>query len=138
VRVVLDTDIIVSAILSAKGAARALLDLARGGQIEIVTSSILLDELEDVLARFFPPAAASEIRVAIEEIAYLVEPAEVPAVTRDPDDDQVPAAAIAGDSVYIISRDADLLVLGEYEGVRILEPAAALRAVRAASGDQER
>lgn len=130
-RVVFDTNIIVSGILSARGAARALLDLARLGHITLVTSPVLLDELEDVLTRFVPRAAAGEIRSAVEEIADVVGPVEVPSVTRDPDDDHVLATATAGNVAYIVSRDHDLLTLGAYQEIPILAPAPALHTVRA-------
>lgn len=130
VRVVLDTNIIVSGILSKRGAAHALLDLARSGAIDLVTSPVLLDELEEVLERFMPRAAASEIRTAIEEVAYIVDPANILAITRDPDDGHVLAAAVAGHAVYVVTRDHDLLTLVEYEDVTILEAAPALHRVR--------
>ncbi|HZS93963.1 MAG TPA: putative toxin-antitoxin system toxin component, PIN family [Chloroflexota bacterium] len=50
---------------------------------------------------------------------------------RDPDDDHVLATAITGNAAYIVSRDRDLLTLGVYESVPIMEPAAALKAIRA-------
>jgi uncharacterized protein len=130
VRVVLDTNIIISGILSATGASRAILDLVRQGQIEVITSSVLLEELEDVLTRFMPRAAATEIRHAIEELAYLVEPETVPAVTRDPDDDHVLAAATTGHATYVVTRDHHLLSLKSRQGVELLEPAPALAVIR--------
>jgi uncharacterized protein len=49
--------------------------------------------------------------------------ANVPAiepVCRDPDDDHVLAAALAAKADAIVTGDADLLVLGAYQGIRIL------------------
>ena len=129
-RVVFDTNIVVSGILSAKGASRALLDFARHGQIELISSLTLLDEMEDVLGRFMPRAAAIEIRDAVQEFASLVDPVNVPTVTRDPDDDHVLAAALDGRAAYVITRDRDLLDLERYEGIEILQPAPALAAIR--------
>lgn len=126
VRVVLDTDVVVSGTLSATGASRAILDLARSGQVEISTSMVLLEELEDVLGRCMPRAAAAEIRSAMEEFAHIVEPEHVPVVARDRDDDQVLAAAVTTGANSIITRDGDLLVLDSYEGIKILEPEPAL------------
>jgi uncharacterized protein len=131
VHIVLDTNVIVSGILSATGASRAILDLARRGQVNIMTSEVLLEELEDVLGRFMPRAAAAEIRVAIEELAIIVEPEHVPEVARDRDDDHVLAAAVAAGANSIVTRDRDLLILDSYDGIEILEPAPALEMIRA-------
>jgi len=130
VHIVLDTNVIVSGILSATGASRAILDLARRGQVDIMTSAVLLEELEDVLGRFMPRAAAAEIRVAFEELAIIVEPEHVPEVARDRDDDHVLAAVAAGAN-SIVTRDRDLLILDSYDGIKILEPALALEMIRA-------
>jgi putative PIN family toxin of toxin-antitoxin system len=132
-RAVLDTNIVVSGILSATGASRALLELARRGQVELVTSLTLLEELEDVLGRFMPRAAATEIRTAVQELSYLVEPTRVPIVTRDPDDDHVLAAAVTGQASYVVTRDRDLLDLGRHQGIEILQPAPALALLREGS-----
>ena len=120
----------VSGILSATGAARAVLDYARHGQFELVTSTVLLEELEEVLERFIGQEAAAEIRVAFGELAEIVEPAEVPSVSRDPDDDHVVAAAVHGRSDAIVTRDDDLLSLSTYGAVRIIKPADFLEELR--------
>jgi uncharacterized protein len=38
-------------------------------------------------------------------------------VTRDPDDDQIIACAMAGGVEAVVSGDDDLLTIGEYRGV---------------------
>ncbi|MGH2659911.1 MAG: putative toxin-antitoxin system toxin component, PIN family, partial [Actinomycetota bacterium] len=50
-------------------------------------------------------------------------PTEVPRVARDPDDDEVLAAAVVGAAEAIVTGDRDLLSLGTCEGIRILTPA---------------
>lgn len=129
-RVVLDTNIVVSGILSATGAGRAVLDYARHGRFELITSPILLEELEEVLERIVEAEAAAEIRVAFGELAEIVEPAHVPKVSRDPDDDHVVAAAVQGGADVIVTRDKDLLTLSSHDAVRILKPADFLAELR--------
>ena len=52
---------------------------------------------------------------------------ELHGVAPDPDDDAIVSCAIEGDADYIVSGDTHLLGLGEYEGVRIVEPAEFVR-----------
>lgn len=56
-------------------------------------------------------------------MSAVVEPAEIPTVCRDPDDDQVLAAAIMRRVTFIVTGDRDLLDLGSHEGVEIITPA---------------
>jgi predicted nucleic acid-binding protein len=47
---------------------------------------------------------------------------KVSAVTRDPSDDQVIACAVAARVDYLVTGDDDMLVLAEYQGIRIVTP----------------
>lgn len=122
-RVLLDTNVLISAILF-RGLPRTLLSGAIRGELDLVTSPALLDELQAVLARRFefPPELARAVMGELESLADVVVPDDVPAVSRDPDDDQVLAAAVAGDVEAIVTGDADLLVLEMQRGIRILKP----------------
>lgn len=122
-RVLLDTNVLVSAVLFA-GLPRTLLDHALRGEFLLVTGALLLDEFEDVLReRFgFDRAAARLTRAEVEAVAELAVPATVQAVSRDPDDDIVLATAVAGQAAVIVTGDRDLLVLGSHGGVPIRTP----------------
>lgn len=122
-RVLLDTNVLVSAILFG-GLPRQLLDRGLRGDLGLFTSAALLDELEDVLRdRFaFERAAARSTRAELEAVADLVAPLTVPAVSRDPDDDIVLATAVAGSVAVIVTGDRDLLVLESHAGIPIWTP----------------
>ena len=133
-RVVLDTNIVVSGLLW-RGTPRDVLDVARRKLITIFTSTVLLDELADV---FSPPHLAPVIaanstsptflmqRYAM--LAQLVVPAEIGRVVeRDIDDDAVIArCALGAGAELIVSGDPHLLNLKTYQGIRIVPPAEAL------------
>ncbi|MGZ4105023.1 MAG: putative toxin-antitoxin system toxin component, PIN family [Actinomycetota bacterium] len=123
-RVVLDTNVLLSAI-SFGGVPRRLLQAVIDGRLRLVTSRHLLDEFEEILEEKFgfSKAAAVETRSELEVLAEIVEPVDVPKECRDPDDDQVLAAAQAGAAEVIVTGDRDLLVLEWYNNIEILPPA---------------
>jgi putative PIN family toxin of toxin-antitoxin system len=51
-------------------------------------------------------------------------------IVRDPNDDMIIATARRADAAYIVSRDNDLLVLQQYEGITIITPEAFMALVR--------
>ena len=128
-RVVLDTNVLVSAILSADGPPRRLLNHARAGAYELCTSPVLLAELLDVLSRAkfasrMTRAGVTPIAIVLEvrRISLLVTPDRVPdVILDDPDDDHVLACAVVADAMLIVSGDKHLLGIGgNYCGIRIV------------------
>jgi putative PIN family toxin of toxin-antitoxin system len=135
VRAVLDTNTLVSAVISPSGSPRRLLDAARAQVFELCTSATLLAELLDVLprAKFATRLAKAgltpqSIIADLRRLAYLATPLHVPAViAQDPDDDHVLACALAASADFIVSGDKHLHNLGgTYQGIPILTPAQAL------------
>jgi uncharacterized protein len=133
VRVVLDTNIVVSGLLW-KAAPRQVLDVAREQRITLYTSSVLLDELAEVLSRehLASVIAANQASPAFlmqryAMLAQLVIPASIGRVVpKDIDDDAIIACALGADAEFIVSGDAHLLNLKRYQGIDIVNPAAAL------------
>lgn len=135
-RAVLDTNVLVSGILH-EGTSRGVLDAARRRAFEWSTSPVLLRELEEVLERFLPRPVVGETLTALEELAVVVEPADVPRVTRDPDDDHVVAAAVAAGASFLVTGDKDLMALAGYEGFEIIAPVEFLRVLAQAPEGSE-
>lgn len=131
-RVVLDTNVVVSALLWA-GIPGELIHLARDGRVDMVTSAPLLAELTDVLERprFAARVAASGLTIdqmvdGYAALAHLVRPEPVAGVAPDPDDDVVLGTALAGNADLIVSGDAHLLGIGKFQGISITQAASAV------------
>jgi putative PIN family toxin of toxin-antitoxin system len=120
VRVVLDTNVLVSA-LHFGGRPRHLLDDVLRGDHALIVGPAILGELDAVLVETCGWASdrAAAARAEVEAIAEVVLPLAVPRVCRDPDDDQVLAIAVAGAADVLVTGDADLLALSVHGGVRI-------------------
>lgn len=141
-RIVLDTNLVFSALLW-RGATHRLLSLLRDHPAaQLCSSPTLLEELSEVLTR---PAATRQLAVIGRSprdvladylaIIELVEPQPLPQpVCRDPDDDHVLACALAATADLIISGDRDLRDLGTFGDIRILSPTEALAAFTSSGG----
>lgn len=70
-----------------------------------------------------PPGEVDEVVELIALASHIVRPALTRDLVRDPDDNRVLEAAIAGNADVIVTGDADLLDLQVVERVRILTPA---------------
>jgi predicted nucleic acid-binding protein len=69
----------------------------------------------------------------MRQLAEVIVPPPLPQpVCRDPDDDHVLACALAAQADLIVSGDADLLNLREYQSIRIVAAAEALRLIERA------
>ena len=120
-RVVLDTNVLVSAFFW-EGNEQDILRRCRDGQMQSVTSTSILRELERVLLRKFG-MPEEMVRAYVKEvimISDLVFPrGELRVIERDPADDLILETAMLGRADIIVSGDDHLLRLGSYEGVMI-------------------
>jgi putative PIN family toxin of toxin-antitoxin system len=110
------------------GNPRRVLNAARSRTIDIFASPALIAELSKVLVRErferrleSVQSSAAKIIDEYQALATTVNVQHIgPTISRDPDDDEVVACAIAADCDFIVSGDRDLLDLKEYRGIEIL------------------
>lgn len=140
VRIVLDTNVVLSALLWRGTPYHHLFQAIREAEpIELFTSEVLLEELREILLRPSPAKRLSLIRLSAGQVLAkyietvdLVAPIATPRVVRDDiDDDHVIAAAVAAQADFIVSGDRHLLTLGIHHGIRIITAAEALQTVSA-------
>lgn len=129
-RIVLDTNVLVSALVSPDGLPARLLRLCEAQLLGIVVSDAILDEYRRALGyekvaarRGRSPADIARLVDEFRSFSDVVAPEQVPSVVADdPADDKFLACAVEGSADYIVSGDRHLLQLGEYRGIPILSP----------------
>lgn len=121
IRLVLDTNIIISALLFG-GKPRELFQLALKGDVFAVTSEVLLLELSQILTgKFgFSKEKAKIVVAKIKESFLVVAPSKEIHILKDEPDNRVLEAAVAGKVRYIVTGDKALLELKEYKKVKII------------------
>ena len=121
-RVVFDTNVLVSALVFPGGRGDDALQRIVEEHDELLVSRAIVDELLGVLARKFARDAEELSRVAVflAEIATTVKPGRRLKVLEDEADNRILECAVAGRARAIVTGDRALLALGEHAGVRIL------------------
>jgi len=121
----LDTNILISA-LGWTGNPKQVFDKVVNGEVELFISNEQFDELSEAIEypKFqFTQQQKDRFKSLILELSNFVKPLErIDAVKKDPDDNMVLEAAVAGNVEYIVSGDPDLLELKEFRGIKIRTP----------------
>lgn len=128
-RVVLDTNVLLSALISPHGAPDAIYRAWRAARFEIVTSQIQLDELRRAsrYPKFREVLQPHRVGAMINNLQRAIVLDRLPddITADDPDDAFLFAMAIAGDADYLVTGDrrAGLLQQGSIGRARIVTPA---------------
>lgn len=132
VRIVVDTNLFISAIVFG-GLPRKLLDLVAEDRVIVVIAEEILTEIRRIIAvkfsAFLPDLA--KVERLLDEYAVWVRLGTISlSVSRDSDDDKFIETAIVGNCQFIVSGDRDLLDLKMYKGVKIVNAAEFLSLVK--------
>ena len=124
-RIVLDTNVLISALMFG-GNPREILHKAIRGEFRLCLSEEILSELSEVLQRprfGFSVTMVNQVISELGVISDLVVPLHVVSeIKDDPADDRILECAIEAGADYLVSGGKHLLELGEYSSVRIINP----------------
>jgi putative PIN family toxin of toxin-antitoxin system len=129
-RVILDTNILLSALISTEGSPAKLADAWLEGQYTLISHALQLQELRDItrreeIRRIIQPARAGRL---VNQVLTMAEmPGKLPQVERSPDprDDFLLALCEAGSVDWLVTGDKrDLLALKRHGSTRITTAAA--------------
>ena len=122
-KVVLDTNVLISAILFG-GKPRQILEKAIRGEIRLCISEPILKEFSGVLRRSkfdYSPEMIQFILTELTGIADFVNPSEtIDVVLEDPDDNRILECAVEAGANYIITGDFHLLKLRWYRNIGVV------------------
>lgn len=125
-RVVLDTGVLIAALISSDTPPDLIYRAWRKKAFDLITSEWQLEEFRRVsryprLRKYLKPSEAGDLVNGLRHQAIVLK--ELPDVqfSLDPDDNPILATAIAGSAGYLVTGDKrDLLCLGKVEVVQII------------------
>ena len=124
-KVVLDSNIFVSSFFW-KGNPRKVFDRVTNGVDELFITDEILDEITRVMSRKKFDLNINEINDYVNVIeSYsikLICKSNLKKISRDTDDDKILQCGLEGNVDFIITGDDDLLVLKNYENIKIVTP----------------
>lgn len=128
-RVVLDTNVFVSALISPQRYPAAILKALRSGLFTLLASPPVNEEIIEVLNRprirdrYGLGERIFDVSFILWKVAELVVHLPEVQVCSDPDDDKFRATAVGGKADFLVTGNVgDLLHLREYKGVAIVSP----------------
>lgn len=124
-KAVFDTNVLIAAFLT-EGICAKLMVRARRRDFDLILCDGILQEFKRVLKKKFAASSpeTSEALTILSEATQeiLGKTDSITAICRDPDDDLILACAKDAVADFVVTGDEDLLVLNNYEGIRIVNP----------------
>ncbi|PKL47383.1 MAG: putative toxin-antitoxin system toxin component, PIN family [Nitrospira bacterium HGW-Nitrospira-1] len=122
---VFDTNVLIAAIIT-EGVCAKLLHRTRSREFSLVSCPFIMTEIRRILSKKFR-LSRDETALAMEPIIEAIDHVikhnvKITDICRDADDDNVLACALAAKAAYLVTGDADLLVLKNFRGVKIISP----------------
>jgi len=127
-KVILDTNIIISGLLKTSSNCRKIINKLSENKFTLIISPTILEEFIDVTSRpkfhkIINRETAEKLMELIKNQAFFVNPSKkVSIIKNDLDDNMFLEAALEASANFIISGDEDLLALGAFHKTKIIPP----------------
>jgi len=128
-RVVIDTNVVVSAAISTDGNPALIFEMLIMEDIKNYATREIIDEIKEVVQR---PRIAKRVSLVEQEFIIdtfekfsekIVSGVKFEEIKDDPDDNKFLECAVSASADFIISGDSHLLNLKEFRGIKIVNPA---------------
>jgi putative PIN family toxin of toxin-antitoxin system len=123
-RITLDTNVLISSLIVAGGSADQVMRFVRDGEVEMVLSQFILDELARVLTQKFelPTKAVQKAVQRFQRLATIVQPTiTIDIIKEKEDDNRILECAVAGKVDYLVTGDKrHILPLRSIQGIPIV------------------
>lgn len=129
-RVVLDTNVLVSAFIRTRGRVTSLWQAARERRYRLVLSPVIISEVAETLRKDFhweERRLVNRSKLMARTAEMVVPRLVIDVVQDDPDDNRILECAVEGKADLIVSGDRVLLRLKSYQSIPIVRPIDFLR-----------
>ena len=135
-KVVLDTNVLVSGLLCPSGAPGEIIRMAVSGVVELIYDARVLWEYEEVLKRpkfGIPEETAEDIVLFVENFGHVTAGAPLKRPLPDRDDEPFLEIAVAGKADFLITGNLSHYPSASRQGMKVVSPADFIREYRAKS-----
>lgn len=130
-RIVLDTNVLISGLLSTTSTPARAVERAIGGGQLLASTDTLRELLTKLLSpkfdRYVPREQRDALLLRLAPLLEIVEVVQRVQTSRDPNDDKFLEVVINGRAGLVVSGNGNLLVLDPFRGIAILSPAAYMK-----------
>lgn len=139
-RIVIDTNILVSAMLTSKGNPAKILKHVLEGKLNLIISTAILEETQRVLRYPRLVKLMKKNKITMKEVydflgkmskVAVITPGqlEIDAIPDDPTDNKILVCGLEGEADYLISGDHHLTDLKIFQGIKIMNPSTFLKII---------
>lgn len=121
-RIVLDTNVLIDGFNDSYSFAKRIIDEVSAGKLQAFANSQTIRENRLILGRLIKDDRYRREMESFFDQIVKVENRRTVSVVVDPEDNKILESAVESGAEYLITRDNDLLAIGQYDDVKIVEP----------------